>query len=198
MDREILHNWARLLAQHINESVLNNLALPDSPFLHRANHQPAHTLPAPRFEDDALWVQVIQQDDSAALQISESEMLFPDCHANRALEVWTECELSGLQALVWISLHRQAKPLLARATDAAAWHLENTQPDNATNHPWGIPAFLCCAMMHESLAREAELYASTLLHNCLVTTGQPDALSQLVLRDARAQCHALLESSLQE
>ena len=51
-------------------------------------------------------------------------------------------------------------------------------------------------MMHESIAREAELYASTLLHNCLVTAGEPDPLSRLVLRDARAQIHALLESEL--
>jgi hypothetical protein len=148
----------------------------------------------PRFEDDALWSLVILADSSLLIPIDESPPLFSSCRTQRALEVWTECELSALQALVWIALQRHDDEILTRTLDAARWHLEHTQPDNATNHPWGIPTFLLLASRQHDIARESELYASTLLHNSLVTSGTPDPLSQRILTDAARQLDAILES----
>lgn len=68
------------------------------------------------------------------------------------------------------------------AERVAAWHVGHLQPDNATHHPWAVHLFL-----HQSLHAgdvEAGMYAGTLLHNCRVMTGQPDALSAHILMDA--------------
>ena len=66
-----------------------------------------------------------------------------------AIEVWTECELCVLHAVWrWVLpattdiLDETSTRLLARVETATAWHLEHTQPDNATTHPWAIHAVL--------------------------------------------------------
>jgi len=96
------------------------------------------------------------------------------------LEVWTEAELCGLHALWALGLEHDRPGLLARAEAARDWHLEHTQPDNATNRPWALPVFLVAG------TPETRFYAETLLHNCLATAGEPgrpDPLSARVLLD---------------
>jgi hypothetical protein len=98
-----------------------------------------------------------------------------------AIEVWTEEELSALHALWRLARLRSHAGARARALSAARWHLEHTQPDNATNRPWALHVFLI-----EGSA-EARAYAGTLLHNALAMEGRATALSAWILMDAAAE-----------
>lgn len=108
---------------------------------------------------------------------------------HRALEVWTETELASLHALRWLAHLRGRPEWRRRALGCARWHVENLQPDNATNRPWAIHVFLELSVA-ESIP-EAELYAQTLLHNCMVTLGHPDRLSAAILLDAADALEAM-------
>lgn len=59
-----------------------------------------------------------------------------------SLDTWTYRELVGLHALARLALHRRNNGWAKRVEQVANFHLENTQPDNATNQPWGVFAFL--------------------------------------------------------
>ena len=107
-----------------------------------------------------------------------------------AIEVWTECELCVLHA-VWRWLlsgtsdgrDETSARLLERVEGAVAWHLEHTQPDNATTHPWAIHAVL------ELGGDRAEVvdYAGSILH-AVEAAGYArdgiDPLSAWILLDA--------------
>ncbi|MEY4534351.1 MAG: hypothetical protein RLZZ246_669, partial [Planctomycetota bacterium] len=54
-------------------------------------------------------------------------------------------------------------------------------PDNATNRPWALHAFI----LHGST--EASLYAQTLLHNARAGGAMGDPLVQWILADAHAR-----------
>lgn len=92
------------------------------------------------------------------------------------IETWTEGELCTLHAAT------RLLPIdawwLARATAAVQWHLEWTQPDNATNRPWAIHAFLALGGI------EGRLYAETMLHNAQAGGAQGDPLVRWALADA--------------
>lgn len=106
-----------------------------------------------------------------------------------AIEVWTEVELSALHA-AWRLARLRAQPALRQRIERAMhWHLENTQPDNATNRPWALHAFLL-----EGSA-EARAYAGTLLHNAIAMGGHPEPLSAWILMDAAAELD-LVQASL--
>lgn len=110
------------------------------------------------------------------------------------IEVWTETELASLHALVWAAaLHADASSF-ARVLDHCRWHIEHTQPDNATNRPWAIHLFLMLAELDAS--HEARLYAQTLAHNCRVTAGTPDAISAQILFDAADAIGAIIDANL--
>ena len=95
---------------------------------------------------------------------------------SRGLEVWTEAELCGLHALWGLARRHSRSDWNAQAEAVRDWHIDNTQPDNATNRPWALHVFL--------LARspEGQHYAETLLHNALVTG--PEPFSAWILLDA--------------
>lgn len=93
-----------------------------------------------------------------------------------ALEVWTETELGALHALWRLARIAGRADWRERALACARWHVRETQPDNATNHPWAIHVFV---MVGED---EARMYAEGLLHACQV--GLLDRFSALVLLDA--------------
>ncbi len=103
----------------------------------------------------------------------------------QTIEVWTETELSALHAL-WHHARAGMRELDRRLSSAVAWHLECTQPDNATNHPWGVHVFL----LH--CTPESQHFAETLVSNCMVLNGKPDPLSAWILLDAAES----LESTL--
>lgn len=125
---------------------------------------------------------------------TDAGALFPQ-HTNNPnesvpLEVWTERELASAHALGWLArTHPQPdtrRAAQARLDDALDWHLDNLQPDNATNHPWAIHLFLQ-RDLHPSPAHDPHaprIYAETLLHNCQVSMGRPDTFSAHILLDA--------------
>jgi hypothetical protein len=95
-----------------------------------------------------------------------------------AIEVWTDAELSALHALWWLADRTDPDcPLRRRLDRAARWHLEHTQPDNATNRPWAIHVFLSLD------APEADHYAETLLHNALASGFEVEPLAKWILID---------------
>ena len=95
-----------------------------------------------------------------------------------ALEVWTECELSALHALSRLVRADPTPARAARLEELRRWHLEHTQPDNATNRPWALHVF--------ARARDPEsaLYAETLLHNVRASDARNEPLSRWILLDA--------------
>lgn len=105
------------------------------------------------------------------------------------IETWTQTELAAVHALFRLGLDRCEPRLIARALDAAAWHVAELQPDNATNHPWAAHVFVALAVRRGEGggAEEALLHAQTLLHNCQVYLGRPDRFSACVLWEAAAQ-----------
>jgi hypothetical protein len=98
-----------------------------------------------------------------------------------AIEVWTEEELSGMHALARLARRMDSANARERLRAAVRWHIEHTQPDNGTNRPWAVHAFLIEG------SPEAHAYAGTLLHNALALTGQPTPLSAWILMDAAAE-----------
>lgn len=105
--------------------------------------------------------------------------LFPQAQSP-AIEVWTEAELCGLHALWWLARgDASLRPVLDRA---AAWHIGNIQPDNATHRPWAVHVFLLMAIGERR--PDALLHAQGLIHGSLLAFGRPDVLSAHILADA--------------
>lgn len=99
----------------------------------------------------------------------------------QAIEVWTEVELSALHAL-WRRARRHGDAgLRERLHRAVRWHLEHTQPDNATNRPWALHVFL------REGSPEARHYAATLLHNAQALAPVPEPLAAWILMDAACE-----------
>jgi hypothetical protein len=111
-----------------------------------------------------------------------------------AIEVWTEAELCGLHGLHRFARLRPewAPAVRSRIARAVAWHLEHTQPDNATNRPWAAHVFLLEGLSgsrgDSGRAGAATLYAETLVHNAQAQGhgGEHaiDAVSRWILADA--------------
>ncbi|MEQ9617503.1 MAG: hypothetical protein RLN60_05650 [Phycisphaerales bacterium] len=140
--------------------------------------------------DDRLWTLacgIRNLDESASLDdLDELEPngagpIRPQGSA-KTIEVWTDCELSAIHALVWLGHLLDRPGLFKRAVSTCLWHIEHTQPDNATNHPWAIHVFVVLSELRGQ--SDARLYAETLLHNCQVTNAAPDPLSAMILADA--------------
>ncbi|MEC9373862.1 MAG: hypothetical protein VYC34_08460 [Planctomycetota bacterium] len=137
--------------------------------------------------DDVLWRAVV--DPEVGIEQLEETLAVHDgpgplrtLAPGQAIEVWTERELCGLHALLWLAHQREQARWRAIAEQVGLWHIQNTQPDNATNRPWAIHLFIALAE-HDGGA-ESRLYAETLLHNCRVANGRPDPLSAQILLDA--------------
>jgi hypothetical protein len=98
-------------------------------------------------------------------------------HGDRdTIETWTEGELCSIHALIRIAAHDPW--WRERLQSAVDWHLEWTQPDNATNRPWGIHVFLALGGL------EGRMYAETMLHNAQAGGAQQDPLVAWALGDA--------------
>ena len=134
--------------------------------------------------DVQLW-RTLALNEPATMKIGAGPMQSSE-PAMVAIEAWTECELSALHALWHLEsreLAMNAQPTGRRhSLGVARWHVEHTQPDNATNSPWAIHVFVALAAIEADA--EAELYAQTQLHNCQITMGSPDRRSAMILADA--------------
>ena len=102
----------------------------------------------------------------------------------RTIEVWTEADLAGLHALWHLARKQKRKDWQEKVLKTAAWHVEEVQPDNGTNHPWALHVFLFLAREGDSPG--ALLHAETLLNNSLITLGRPDRFSAHILADCAA------------
>jgi hypothetical protein len=151
----------------------------DRPFLSAMLGLDPGDLPPGQPLDVALWWRAAaQQRPADTLEANGPLCPWPPASG---IEVWIERDLCALHAL-W-RLAREGHPdLVARCLDAAEWHVANTQPDNATNHPWAIHVFM--ALGDRRGSAEAVLYATGLLHACQVAFGRPDRLSAAILLDA--------------
>lgn len=101
-----------------------------------------------------------------------------------ALEVWTETDLCCLHALWWLARTHSREDWATLANNAATWHLENVQPDNATAHPWALHLFALRDIAAPNRDGAARLHAEMMMHNCQVSLGRADKLSALILLDA--------------
>ena len=137
--------------------------------------------PAPRESTEAAV--------DALLAARTGPILAPDAYL--AIEVWAECELSAVHALHRLARRATGARRIARTSrlaEAIAWHLEHTQPDNSTNRPWALHAFLIA----DDGSGEAALYAETLLGNMRATEARDEPLSRWILADAARELRIAL------
>lgn len=163
------------LAALLDEALTNRDSLRAPLLLHLSSKhadRPDHSLP-----DVALWWSVVDGGSFPPMlvDVKASGPLFEQGDFT-TIEVWTETELAALHAMG----HFPDPSVRDRVRRAIDWHLEYTQPDNATNHPWAIHLFLT----HGSA--EGVHLAEMQLNNCQVMNVNPDVMSALILRDAAA------------
>lgn len=104
-----------------------------------------------------------------------------------SIESWTELEFSCLHALSHAALAAEpdgAGPHSDRVDEAVAWHVNETQPDNGTNHAWATHAFLARHLATGD--PDPMLYAQTLVHNALVGGGTADRFNAVLMLDSAA------------
>ncbi len=100
--------------------------------------------------------------------------------ADESLDAWTFRELIGLHALSHLDQLHPAHHWHQRLCEIAAYHLENTQPDNTTNQPWGLPAFVLgnAPSLAEQQLHDVRAHAASLPHH------RPPLFTGLLLADA--------------
>ena len=135
--------------------------------------------------DERLWWCVVNEEQipSGLIGSKQGLLIEPDA---LAIEYRTMVELGALQAMWAIAMRDDDSELRERALHAATWHVEELQPDNAINRPWGLPVFIELSSCADdaSMAQTADLHAQTLLHNACINFGKPDLLSALILKHA--------------
>lgn len=171
---------------------LGNRRPVDAPLLCRLLIVPFKQISTPVRNDELqLWQAQHSNTDPLTLVAPSSTTpspLFPHLH-HLAIELWTESELSGLHALSHFAATSQNPAIPARMRSAAAWLLDNIQPDNATQRPWAIHVFLLMANdthLSHTVRSNAQMYADTLLHNAMIPMGPqvPDIFSACILLDS--------------
>jgi len=118
--------------------------------------------------------------------------LFP-FSPDTAIEVWTERDLSAMHALHRLLIVHPDPTLVRRLDRAVDWHLDRTQPDNATGRPWAIGVFILRWIERDDI--ECRLYAETLLHNCQMLAARADPLSAEILLDAAEALEEIRDGS---
>ena len=132
--------------------------------------------------DEELWWRSARADARIDDVILPGDGPLVGSHRSPTIETWTECELSAMHAAWNILLGAPRQSLYARLLAGASWLTNTLQPDNATNHPWAVHAFIHLWQATGNAAFRH--YAETLIHNCQVQRGQPDRFSSLLLLDA--------------
>ena len=110
--------------------------------------------------------------------------LFGEAFAG-TVEVFTETQLCAMHALHRLAVTHNRPQWLDLVYGTCRWIEQNMQPDNATNHPWAAHVFLMSDAA--GVTSGGVMYADTMLMNCQVQQGRPDALSAWILRDAVAR-----------
>lgn len=110
--------------------------------------------------DEPLWKKVVAQVRGLLEKPGEYGALHVHDPAD-SLDAWTYRELVGLHALFHLAVLMEDEAIKRRCGEIAQYHLDNTQPDNTTNQPWGVAAFLSDAntasmgiqQMHDATAQ---------------------------------------------
>ncbi|MEM7756012.1 MAG: hypothetical protein AAF297_10295 [Planctomycetota bacterium] len=129
--------------------------------------------------DARLFASLVDGDERVPRSCVESSGPMVPFDPDVGIERWTQTELGALHAMgVWASRGVGA----GRVMDAARWHVEELQPDNATNHAWALHVFVELGLSGEG---DGLLHAQTLMHNAMVAGGgAPDVFSSVLLLDA--------------
>ncbi len=100
--------------------------------------------------------------------------------SDESLDGWTFRELIGLHALAHLCRLHPSPHWQHRLGEIVAYHLENTQPDNTTNQPWGLPAFVLgnAVSLAEQQLHDVRTHAGSLPHH------RPPLFTGLLLADA--------------
>ena len=129
--------------------------------------------------DVRCWRALLHRDVPAMTELAASA---PDEFGRRAdsasIESWTDTELSSLHAAGALALSADEPELRSLCARWSRAFVDEIQPDNATNQAWAIHAFVDLAVGGDV---EADMYAQTLLHNCMFERGRPDVRSALLL-----------------
>lgn len=165
--------------EHLAEFVREHLTtLPVAQLLaHSLGAEVGLVAPCPRSLDESLWSALAGASPIPPAPAPTTPKPLAGENPTGTIEVWTETELACVHA-AW-SLGPEWR---IAAYASAFWLVEHIQPDNATNHPWAVHVF--AAMGEETHNPELELYAQTLLHNCIVGSGKPDPYSAIILLHA--------------
>lgn len=110
--------------------------------------------------DEPLWKKVVARLNTVIASPGEDGSLHVQ-DPDDSLDAWTYRELVGLHALFHLAVLMNDDVIQKRCGEIARFHLENTQPDNTTNQPWGIAAFLSdpatasmgVQQMHDAMAQ---------------------------------------------
>lgn len=134
-----------------------------------------------------IWESLTRPGAPLPADLLDSDGPFAPRLREQGIEAWTEVELSSLHALTAFAFTRNDEHAMSRCRSSVLWHLDNMQPDNGTNRPWGLHAFALFADQHP----DAALHAQTLVHNACVQRGRPDKRSALILlHSAKVLRHA--------
>lgn len=154
--------------------------------LSRPVRAPSNEMPI----DEQLWWCLASRDSFPPRALRASGGALTPGFGREPIESWTEREMRVMHAAVNRALIARDSSLFDRVLDAADWLIDNVQPDNATNRPWGIHAVVIRGLLGHS---HAEHDAAGMLHAARAATGEADRLSQIILRDAARNLERWIE-----
>jgi len=105
------------------------------------------------------------------------------------LDTWTYRELTALHALANLALLRRNPNWAKRVEQVATYHVQHTQPDNATNQPWSLFAFLWssapgCQSFADQQLHDLTAHAASTGSSTGLSAGTPNPLAAMLLADA--------------
>ncbi len=103
---------------------------------------------------------------------------------DESLDTWTYRELVSLHALANLALLRRNATWSNRVEQIALFHLENTQPDNATNQPWGVFAFAWSAKTRPFAEQQIHDAAAHASNDVSVSSNGLQPVAAMLLADA--------------
>lgn len=156
-------------------------------------------VPAPPRSDSApdvrLWWALVEPTAPVPDQLASPDRSpIAPRDSYRTIEAWTEADLASIHALWWLGRKRARAEWVSRSLDAAAWHTEHIQPDNATNRPWAIHVFLDLWRTRSLI--EGRLHAETMLHNADAGAGTAATGPGRLIADIAADAANALDEML--